>query len=128
PRRDGLVVHLVDDLHLHEVVAGAERAELAHAALDGLARDGLGVGAGNGAGGLDGLEILARAVAAPDRPPRAVRHHAAELARVEADRAAPADAGGHRRVERLDARAHPRRDRGRLQARSPDAPAAVAVD
>jgi len=98
---DGRVVHLVDRLHLDEMIAGAEGAELAHAALDRLARDGVGIGAGNRTRRFDGLEILAGAVPARDGPRRAVGHHAAELALVEVDRAASTDARRHRRVKRL---------------------------
>jgi hypothetical protein len=36
PPRDGVVVHLVDDLQLEKVIARAERAELPNAALERL--------------------------------------------------------------------------------------------
>src|SRR5260370_35703432 len=110
------------------MIARAERAELTHAALDRLARDGLGVGAGNRARGLDGFQIFARAVPAPHRPARAVRHHAAELAGVEADGAAATDAGGTGRAERLHERGQPGRHLGTLEARAQEPHATVDVE
>jgi hypothetical protein len=72
---DRLVEDLGDVLQLGEVVAGAERAELRLAALLGAIGDEVGIGAGDAAALLDGLEILLAPEAPRDRPAGAALEH-----------------------------------------------------
>ncbi len=77
-----LVVDLVHLLHLEEVVARAQRAELVAAAvLRGLAHRAR-VGVGQHAGLLAVLEVARGAQAAPDRPARPVAQHPVQIARA----------------------------------------------
>ena len=100
------VVDLVDVLHLGEVVAGAERAELIGAALEGAVRDLRRVGAVEAAALFERLEIARLAEPALDRPRRASPQHRAELVAAEMLVARPRPTPvGMLRIERVDQRA-----------------------
>ena len=62
-----LVEDVIDDLHLEEVVAGAQRAALVRAALEGAVADGIRVGAVEPALGLGVLDVARGGQAAARR-------------------------------------------------------------
>ena len=118
-----LVVDLRHAVHLEEVVAAPQRADLVGAAEPGARRHGPGIGGGEPAALLAALDVVRRGrEAAPRRPARPLREHLVELGVGErGDGVARADAGGDVAVElggdRVPARAdHLRVERGRHEA------------
>ena len=71
-RRQGRVVNLVDITHFHEVVARTQGAQLVLAPVQGEVRNRLGVGAGDGAPGLDVGQVARprRSLLSPPSGPR----------------------------------------------------------
>ena len=99
-----------DDLQLDEVVAGAERAELAAAAKPRALGDGGRVGAWQAAAGLRALHVLVGPDPQPEQRRRAVLQHSVQAGVVELERAALAHAGGDRPRELVHERLHPGAD------------------
>ena len=103
-RGGGRVVNVRDALHLDEVVAGADRAELAGAALLGALRDRCRVGPGQAAARLGALEVVRRPDPSLDERPRPLAQHAVEVGAPEAQLPVLAHAGRHRARELVDER------------------------
>src|SRR5690606_10502028 len=80
---DRVVVDLVDVADLDEVVARADGAQLVAAALDGALADVVRFGAGQGAAGLDVVEVARGAVALFDCPGCAALEHSLDLGGAE---------------------------------------------
>ncbi len=121
------VVDLVHHLHFDEVVPGAERADLAAAALVGARADGVRVGALDAAAALGALQVLGPAEAPAHDPGAALGDDAALLGVGEPDRAGGADAGGDIAEHRADERLHAAGHRLLVQVRPQHAHAAVDV-
>src|SRR5207249_3483026 len=92
PLRGPRVVDLVHDLHLEEVVARAEGAELPPAALARAERHAIGIGAVEPALRLDVDEVRGVAVARLDRPRGAPRDDSLARPRAPRERATRLDA------------------------------------
>ena len=104
--RGRAVDQLLDALDLDEVVARADRAELAGAPLARPRRDVPGVGALEAALGLGRADVVVAAdPALLDEPPRPLLEHRVELGAAQRERPALARAGGHAPRDRLDERA-----------------------
>ena len=122
-----LVVDLVHFLHLEEVVARAERAELVAApALRALAHRAR-VGVGQHATLLAVIEVARRAQAAPDRPGGPVAQHPVQVARLEAHGTRGAHAARHLAEERVGQRLHVRSEFGAGEPRAHQPHAAADV-
>ena len=65
-----LVEDVIDDLHFQEVVAGAERAALLGAAVQGVIADRVGIGAVEPAVGLGVVDVARRRQAAAEQVAR----------------------------------------------------------
>ncbi len=104
-RRGGGVVDGVDRLHLEEVVARAEGAELAPAALERALRNGRGVGVRQAAPLLEVLEVVVLGEAPRAGPSGPLREHLAQLTlrqrQIRAARAQPRRHAGEERVHGL---------------------------
>ena len=130
-RAAGRVVDLVDVLHLGEVVARAQRAELIGAARESVVRHLRRVGSLEAAVLLERLEVARLAEPALDRPRRAPPQHGAEVVAAEMlVRAPAAHAGRDVAVERLDHRNQrvPQIGAAEVGAQQPDAAVDVVAD
>ena len=121
------VVDLVHHLHFDEMIPGAERADLAAAALVRARADGVRIGALDAAAALGVLQVLGPAEAPAHDPGAALGDDVALLGIGEPDRAGGADAGGDIAEHRADERLHAAGHRLLVQVRPQRAHAAVDV-
>ncbi len=122
-----LVEHLVDDLHLDEVVAAAQRAALVLASLVRTVGHAVGVGSLDAPAGLGGLEILGAPEALLDDPRGSVAEQRLHLAPVKLERPGSADAARDRGEQLVDQLADPPLDVVCRQVGSHESHAAVDV-
>ena len=106
--RRGRIEDLVDGLQLEKVIARAQRAELAGAALLGTRRNGARIGAWHRPGLLGNFKVLGPAVSLVDGPGRAAAKHSIHRLVRQSDAALGPHARGHGAEERIQDLVKPR--------------------
>src|SRR4051794_7572949 len=109
------------------MIAGAERAALSGAALDGVIAHRAGIGAEDLPSRLGDFDIAGLAQAAAEQELRAIAHQSPEFLGIEAIFARTPHSGRHVFEQRLDERAQMRLDLAIRQARAHEPNAAIDV-